>query len=178
MPFVSSLSPSSNLSRAAFRFSAVAFILGVMAVAPKAAAECTAAAGVVQICLPAANATVASPVHVVGASNLSPAATSTLVYVDNVLQYTSNGPAVDTNVTMAAGTHVLLLQSYNGAATDGGWVKTSENITVSGGSTGCTAPAGTTIICSPPPNTTVGSPVHVVGASSLSPAAKSTLVYL
>src|SRR5207248_705930 len=63
-------------------------------------------------------------------------------------------------------------------ATNGGWVKTSENITVSGGSTGCTAPAGTTIICSPPPNTTVGSPVHVVGSSSLSPAATSTLVYL
>src|SRR5205823_13854816 len=82
------------------------------------------------------------------------------------------------NISMAPGPHSLVVQSYNGAGPDAGWFKTSENITVSGGSTGCAAPAGTVTICSPPPNTPVNSPVHVVGSSSLSPAATSTLVYL
>src|SRR5437588_726504 len=113
---------SSNLSRSALRFSVLAVMLGV-AFMPKAAAQCTAAAGAVQICSPAPNSTVASPVHVVGASNLSPAATTTLVYVDNVQQYTSNGPAVDTNISMAPGPHSLVVQSYNGAGPDAGWFK-------------------------------------------------------
>src|SRR2546423_1479528 len=172
MSFITAFFPSSNLSRSAFRFSALAFLVSI-ALIPKAAAQCTAAAGTVQICSPGPNASVASPVQLVATSNLSPAATSSAVYVDYVKAYSTSGPSVNTSLTLAAGSHHITVQSYNGA-----WVKASENITVSGGSTGCTAPAGTVTICSPPPNTTVNSPLHVAGSSSLSPAATSTVVYL
>src|SRR5438105_9915154 len=178
MPFISSLSPSSNLSRAAFRFSAVAFILSVMAVAPKAAAQCTAAAGMVQICSPGPNASVASPVQFVATSNLSPAATSTKIYIDYQPAYSTAGPSVNTALTLAAGSHHVTIQSYNGA-----WKKSSETITVTTAAPpppppGCTAAAGAVQICLPAANATVAAPVHVVGASNLSPAATSTLVYV
>src|SRR5437762_10445526 len=165
---------SSNLGRSAFRFSALAFVLAI-AFMPKAAAQCTAAAGTVHICLPGPNASVTSPVQLVAASNLSPAATTSAVYVDYVKAYSTAGPSVNTSLTLTAGSHHITVQSYNGA-----WVKSSETITVttSAPPPGCTAAAGAVQICSPAPNSTVSSPVHVVGASNLSPAATTTLVYV
>ena len=92
----------------------------------RAQAQCTATAGTERICSPGSNATVTSPVQIVGASNLSPAATTTLIYIDFVKVFTASGPGVNTTLTVAAGTHHLTVQSFNGA-----WTKASEFFTVS-----------------------------------------------
>src|SRR5215469_5062988 len=95
-----------------------------------AQAQCTATAGTERICSPGSNATVTNPVRIVGASNLSPVATTTVIYIDfgTTAKIVFSGPGVDTTLTMplAAGTHHLTVQSFNGT-----WTKASEFFTVS-----------------------------------------------
>jgi hypothetical protein len=102
----------------------------------QAQAQCTAPAGKEVICAPGSNATVTNPVRIVGASNLSPAATTTVIYIDfgTTAKIVVSGPSVDLTLTsptplavpLAAGTHHLTVQSFNGV-----WAKASEFITVS-----------------------------------------------
>src|SRR5438067_5000885 len=124
MSFITPFFRSSNLGRSAFRFSALAFVVGI-AFMPEAAAQCTADAGTVKICSPGPNASVASPVQFIATSNLSPAATSTKIYIDYQPAYSTAGPSVNTALTLAAGSHHVTIQSYNGA-----WKKSSETLTV------------------------------------------------
>lgn len=102
----------------------IALLPGVTSAAP----NCTpsAPAPSVTICSPTAGATVTSPVNVQAVAASNTVVTKFLVYVDYVLAYQEvNTTAINTNLTMAAGTHNLTVQFYNGA-----WVKTAENIVV------------------------------------------------
>jgi hypothetical protein len=82
----------------------------------------------VTICAPAPNATVTSPVHVVAASNSSPAASTLQIYLDGKAVYTVKATKLDTSVPAAAGTHRLTVQASNGTI-----FKTTENVTVAAG---------------------------------------------
>ena len=80
----------------------------------------------VTICAPAANSTVTSPVTITAADNSASAISTTLVYIDNVLQYSTSASSVNTQLNLAPGTHFLVVQFYNGT-----WIKQGENFTVS-----------------------------------------------
>src|SRR5215469_10779809 len=126
--FKPSLSTTGNLPSKINRLHllAVCLLITTSGALLRAQAQCTATAGTERICSPGSNATVTSPVQIVGASNLSPAATTTLIYIDFVKVFTASGPGVNTTLTVAAGTHHLTVQSFNGA-----WTKASEFFTVS-----------------------------------------------
>src|SRR3954468_5798944 len=79
----------------------------------------------VTICTPAPNATVNSPVHVVAASNSSPAATLMQIYLDGKAVYSIKATSVDTSIATTGGAHRLTVQANNGTI-----FKSTENITV------------------------------------------------
>lgn len=87
----------------------------------------------VTICLPAANSTVTSPVHINAGTTASAGVTYMQIYVDSVKQQTINASSLDVSLAMASGTHKLTVQAK---LKNGTLVKSSETITVgSGGST-------------------------------------------
>ncbi len=90
----------------------------------------------VTICSPANNATVTSPVPITAVTTSSSAVQFMQVYVDGAKQYQSDGGTLNTSVAMSAGTHRLTVQAYNGS-----YFKSTEYITVSGG----TNPVGVTV---------------------------------
>ena len=53
------------------------------------------------------------------------------IYVDNKLQYSTNGTQVNTSLSMSPGAHYIVAQAWD---TGGGTWKTGENITVQGNS--------------------------------------------
>lgn len=134
---------------------------------------CSAPSGGVAICSPAPNSTVSSPVHIVGKSNLSPAATSTVVYIDSVKKYSVASPSVDTTLAVAAGSHHLTVQSYNGT-----WVKASETFSVAGSTCTASTVNRTVTICSPANAATVSSPVHFVAKTTDSSLVSSMVIYI
>jgi len=83
----------------------------------------------VRICTPTAGSTVSSPVSVVAAS--SPASgtsiTAVRLYVDNVAKFTTSGSRLSTSVSMAAGSHHLVVVAYQA---NGNALTASETITV------------------------------------------------
>ncbi len=79
----------------------------------------------VTICSPAPNATVNTPVHVVAASNSTPAATLMQIYLDGKGVYSVQSSKLDTSIAIAAGLHRLTVQASNGTI-----FKSTENITV------------------------------------------------
>ncbi len=82
----------------------------------------------VTICSPASGSSVASPVNVVAAANSSKAVSYLQVYLDGTKIYQTSGSTLNTNLVMAAGSHKLTVQGYNGVL-----FKTSETITVTSG---------------------------------------------
>jgi Big-like domain-containing protein len=129
----------------------------------------------VTICTPAPNATVSSPVHVVAGTTSSKAVTVTQIYVDGVKAAEVSGGTIDKSVSMAVGARRLTVQAYNGT-----WFRSTVNITVQSGTSSCT-PGSTqpsVTICTPAPNATVTSPVHVVATSNSSPPASTLQIYL
>jgi hypothetical protein len=81
----------------------------------------------VTICLPAANATVSSPVHVNAGTTASAGTKVMQVYVDGVNQQTFYYSALDSNFSMTNGTHRLTVQTQ---LNNGTYVKSTEYITV------------------------------------------------
>ena len=81
----------------------------------------------VTICTPANNATVDSPVSIVAGATDSKTVQFMQIYVDGVKKYQVSGKQVNTSLAMAAGTHRLTVQAYDGA-----YFKTTITITVSG----------------------------------------------
>src|SRR4051812_20336627 len=69
----------------------------------------------VTICTPANGSTVSSPVHVVAGTTSSKPVTSMWVYVDNVAVYNVKTNQVDTNLTIAGGSHTILVKAWNSA---------------------------------------------------------------
>jgi hypothetical protein len=83
----------------------------------------------VKICLPAANATVPSPVQVQAVVTASTTPQKVLVYIDNQLVYQAlNTNSINTFLNVVQGTHFLVVQAYIGT-----WIKTGENFTVANG---------------------------------------------
>jgi acid phosphatase len=81
----------------------------------------------VTICDPTTGATASSPVNVQAAAASKTAVTKFLLYIDNVLVYQAlDTTSVNAELTLAAGSHNLTAQFYDGA-----WVKESESFTVS-----------------------------------------------
>src|SRR4051812_11920591 len=153
------------------------FFFGACGTAKAATPPCTlnSADPSVTICTPAPNATVSSPVHVVAGTTSSKTVTVTQIYVDGVKTSQVSGGTIDTSVSMAAGTHRLTVQAYNGA-----WFKSTENITVSAASSSCTLNTAdpSVTICTPAPNATVSSPVHIVAGTTSSKTVSYTQIYL
>jgi Carboxypeptidase regulatory-like domain/Bacterial Ig domain/Calcineurin-like phosphoesterase len=80
----------------------------------------------VTICSPANNASVTSPVHVVAKTTDSSTVTLLQIYVDGTVAYTVKTGSLDTNITLAAGSHRLTVQAKDAA----GYFKTTVTITV------------------------------------------------
>ncbi len=87
----------------------------------------------VTICSPASGATVNSPVNVVASTTDSNTVTLLQIFVDGVGVYHTASGTLNTNVTMANGTHRLTVQATDSTKTI---FKTTENITVGTGTTG------------------------------------------
>jgi hypothetical protein len=106
----------------------IAFVSLMAAAASPVSAACVAksAAPSVTICAPVASSTASSPVNVQAAAASNTAVTKFLLYIDNVEVFQAlNATSVNANLTVAAGSHVLTAQFFNGA-----WVKQSESFTV------------------------------------------------
>lgn len=142
------------------------FLLLLLAVVPSILfAQCapSGVAGTVNICSPAAGATVTSPVSFQAASTppSGQSITAMKLYVDGTGVFTSSSASLSTSQTLAAGAHNITIKAW----TSGGTVLASkETITVSGsggggGGGGCTPTAGAVTICSPANGATVASPV-------------------
>jgi hypothetical protein len=76
---------------------------------------CTASTNfTVNVCSPAANATVNSPVHVVAAAKSTAKITSMQIYVDSKLVFnTPNTSQISTDVPMAKGPHTLVIKAWD-----------------------------------------------------------------
>src|SRR5438876_5268559 len=132
----------------------------------------------VTICTPTANSTVTSPVHIVAGTTDSKTMRYIPIYVDEVKKYEIKTKSLDTSLAMAAGTHRLTVQAY-----DGTYFKQTIFITVSGsggGGGGCTASAvnPSVTICTPASNATVTSPVHIVAVTTDSKTVQFMQIYV
>ncbi len=77
-------------------------------------ASCTATINGVTVCSPTSGSTVASPVHVTAAAKSSLASiTAMRIYIDNVSQYLTHTSAIDTSLSIASGTHSMVVQAWD-----------------------------------------------------------------
>lgn len=92
------------------------------------ASGCSASSLGVTICSPTAGTTVGSPVHVTAAAKTSATRiTAMRIYVDNVSKYLGSTSTIDTSLSLAAGTHNLVVQAWDSS---GAVFKKAETITV------------------------------------------------
>ncbi|HST77032.1 MAG TPA: Ig-like domain-containing protein [Verrucomicrobiae bacterium] len=93
-----------------------------------ASAACTASAAGVTVCAPSAGSTDGSPVHVTAAakSSLGPI-TAMRIYVDGVSMYRTTAASLDTSVSMASGSHNVIVQAWDST---GAVYKNARSITV------------------------------------------------
>ncbi|HEX3091312.1 MAG TPA: Ig-like domain-containing protein [Candidatus Angelobacter sp.] len=116
---------------------------------------------------PANGSTVTSPVHVVASASSSNPITSMRIYVDNVSVYNNSSNRIDTSISMAPGSHLVVVQAWDSKGTV---FKSQVNITVS--------QPGAVTISSPANGATVASPVHVVASASSSNPITSMQIYV
>ena len=108
------------------------------------------------ICRPTTSQTENSPVTVTAASNVA-GFTVNRLYLDNVSVYQVASQQVNTSITAAAGTHTLVLVSYNNK---GQAFTSSVTFTVAGTNpAGCLPANAGVVICSPVQNATSNNPV-------------------
>lgn len=111
----------------------------------------------VTISSPAPGSSSASPVHFVASASSSAPITAMRIYVDNASVYLTSANQLDTQVSIAPGTHFVVVQAWDSA---GGILKAPETITVS------TTSSGAVAVSSPANNATVSSPFQVVATAS------------
>ena len=89
---------------------------------------CTASTTGVTVCTPAGGSSDASPVHVTSAakSSLGPI-TAMRIYVDGVSMYRTTAASLDTSVSMASGSHNVIVQAWDST---GAVYKNARSITV------------------------------------------------
>ncbi|ABF39972.1 hypothetical protein Acid345_0969 [Candidatus Koribacter versatilis Ellin345] len=75
------------------------------------------ASATVSVFSPTNGSTVSTSVHVTSTSSSSHAITKTIVYIDNNQAYTNSSSTVSTYVTVAAGAHTMVVQSWDSVGT-------------------------------------------------------------
>lgn len=123
----------------------------------------------VTICLPAANATVVSPLHVNGGTTTSVGVDFMQVYIDGIAQNTTYASSLDLNLPVANGTHQLTMQAR---LNDGTSVNKVLNFTVG------TAPANGIVMTSPVNGATVSNPVTVSATANSSAGISFVQLYV
>jgi phosphatidylinositol-3-phosphatase len=103
----------------------------------------------VKILTPFANAAVASPVRIQATTSNSSPVYAMQLYVDNALRYQVAGNSVDTTLSMPAGQHLVVAQSWDAA---GGIHKRGINVNVQ---------SQAVVVTNPAPQAVVGSQVQV-----------------
>lgn len=101
--------------------------LNVTSGEPPSPTTCSAAPNAVNICTPADQAKVGSPVNIVAAANSSAGISFTQVYVDGIKKYQVNGGNVDTSLAMSIGIRRVTVQARD---TAGLYLKKTIFITV------------------------------------------------
>jgi hypothetical protein len=125
----------------------------------------------VSVSSPIAGTSVSSSVHVKGSATMTGTVTVMQIYVDNIKLYQASGSAVDTYLTLATGSHNLVLQSWNSA---GQYSKSSGiAFTVSG-----TSAIPAVNVSSPAAGSSVSSPFAVHASSSQSGTIVAMQVYV
>jgi hypothetical protein len=80
---------------------------------PPPPGSCTATVTGVTVCSPAAGSTDASPVHFVAAAKSTHPITAMRIYVDNISKFATNASSLDTSLTLATGTHSVVVQAWD-----------------------------------------------------------------
>lgn len=134
-----------------------------------------AASGIgVTICSPKAGSTDFSPVNFLAAAKSGNPIAAMAIYVDNGLAFKTGSSSLNTNLALASGNHVVVVQAWDSR---GAVFKSSVTITVMGGSK-CSPSAIGVTVCSPTPGSTSGSPVHFVAAAKSSVPIRAMRIYL
>lgn len=139
----------------------VLFLLAHLALAASCFADVTISA-------PTPGATSASPVHFVASASSSAPITSMQIYVDNVSVFSTSNSSLDALVSMAIGSHNVVVQAWDST---GAVFKAPETISV-------TASTGTVAVSSPADNTTVASPFQVIASASAPNPVTAMQIYL
>jgi PKD repeat protein len=115
----------------------------------------------VTMSLPTSGSTMLSPVHVVASSGLPTGRTmsSLRVYVDGASAFSTTATSLDTNLTVAPGTHSLFVQATDN--TGASYRSTTSTITVQ-----APAPTAGIKVSSPAPGATVTSPAHFIATAT------------
>ena len=87
----------------------------------------------VTVTSPSSGTTATSPVHFVASATSTKPISTMRIYVDGVSAYTVSATSINTDVSMAAGTHNVIVQAWD---TSGAVFKAPLTLTVSGTSTG------------------------------------------
>jgi hypothetical protein len=131
----------------------------------------------VTICAPSNNSTVNSPTNILAGTNSSNPVVSLSLWLDGTKVYTTTSSILNTNVTMSAGTHQVIVQGLNGANQT-----FKQTIIVSVASSGpppsCQpSPTGPSEnICTPIGNSSLSSPFTVqAGANMVNPVTYSQI---
>ncbi len=133
----------------------------------------------VTICTPSNGAAVTSPVHIVAGTTSSTTVTAMKIYVDNNIAFSINANQLDTQVTMPAGNHYVVVQAWNSA---GQVFKSPINISVTSGTSTAPCTLSSTnpsvTICTPTNGATVTSPVHIVAGTTSSSTVTAMKIYV
>jgi acid phosphatase len=100
----------------------------------------------VTINTPFDGAAVASPVHIQATTNNQSEVYAMQIYVDDKLQYHTNGNSVDTSLPMSEGRHYVVVQSWD---SDGGIHKRGIEVNVQSEAVVVTSPARRQVVSSP-----------------------------
>lgn len=121
----------------------------------------------INVCSPNEGATVSSPVSISAAATVSGGVYRFELWSGSTkLASVSNSGTMTESLALAPGSYTLTFTAYNSSGTH---VYATRDITVSGGSGGCTAPSSNGInVCSPNEGATVASPVPISAAATVS----------
>ena len=142
---------------------------------PPSPGGCTASNTGVTICSPKAASTDSSPVNFQAAARSGNPITAMQIYIDNGLAFTTNASSLNTSLSVAPGSHNIVIQAWDST---GAIFKSSVSITVSTGTGSCSASGTGVTVCSPTPGTSLASPVHFVGAAKSSAPITAMRIYV
>ncbi len=133
----------------------------------------------VTICTPSNNSTVSSPTNVVAGANSSSPLVSFSVWLDGSKVFTTNAVTLNTNLTISAGTHRIIVQGLNGAKQT-----FSQTISVTASTSnppGSCQPLPTVPsvnICVPAANSSLSSPFTVQAAANMANPVSNSQIWL